>query len=207
MNKCRLAAGAAVIGSLALLAGALHAGEPKATGQGEAGHQEMMDAWMKQNTPGEQQKMLMESVGTWRLEIKHWMPGAPEPMVSEGSAVRRSVYGGRYLQEEVEGPMPGTPEGFKGMGMFGYDNMAKKYFCTWFDNMSTGCMMATGDYNAATKTMTLTGKYTNPLTGAAESFKWVSKQIDKDHLLFESFVQGPDGKLMKEMEIMNTRTG
>jgi hypothetical protein len=53
---------------------------------------------------------------------------------------------------------------FPGHSIMGYDNAKKMFVNTWIDNMGSGMIFMTGTYDDATKSLTLTGKQTNPRT-------------------------------------------
>src|SRR5438105_7435104 len=104
----------------------------------------------------------------WKYTVKLWRSGdtSKKPQESKGTAVRKSIMDGRFVEMDVTGKMqmPG-PDGkpkemtFKGHGMEGYDNVKKKFIGTWMDNMGTGILMSEGDYDPATKSLTYTGEY------------------------------------------------
>jgi hypothetical protein len=116
----------------------------------------MMQKWQEAATPGPQHAMMAESAGTYKLTVKSWYVPGGEPEVSEATAEREMMMGGRYMKETVEGSM-GEGQTFKGMGLAGYDNVTGKHWSTWMDNMSTGLSKMTGDYDPETKTLTMTG--------------------------------------------------
>src|SRR5499427_3416990 len=135
---------------------------------GQPNPQEMMKQMMEMGKLNENHKMLADMDGSWNYGIKMWMNPDPnsKPEESKGTAVRKSVMGGRYVVMDVTGKMqmPG-PDGkmkdfeFKGQGTDAYDNAKQKFVSTWMDNMSTGIMMSEGSYDPATKTLTYTGEY------------------------------------------------
>ena len=110
---------------------------------------------------------------------------------------------GRYVQETAEGMFNGMP--FHGMGVYGYDNMEKKYVTSWVDNMGTGIMSTKGDASDDGKTMTFTGMGDDPMSGKEVPMRSVIHWMGKDQYHFEMYGPGPDGKEMKMMEITYTR--
>ena len=158
----------------------------------------------------ENHKMLADLDGSWSYVVTMWMaPGAP-PMKSTGTAVRKSMMGGRYFQMDVTGnmKMPGADGKmkdmeFKGHGMEGYDNVKKKFVGTWMDNRGTGIMMSEGDYDPATKTFTYTSEM-EPVPGMKTKVREVMKLTDKNHMTFEWY-ENQNGQENKTMEIAYTR--
>lgn len=169
---------------------------------------EMMKKWMEYATPGDAHKRLEFMLGKWDCEVKWWMEGMPEPMVSTSTCEIKWMFDGRFLQQDVSGPAEG-PEGkpFKGLGFFGYDNAKKQYNMIWFDNMGTGIMMGYGKYDEASKTLNYAGEYADPMSGN-QNKKWrsVFKVESDDKFTYETFTSGADGKEYREALITYTKT-
>lgn len=163
--------------------------------------QEMMAAYAKYATPGPEHAFLKSLSGTWKAVTKSWM-GPGEPQVSEGSAVRTMILGGRYLMDEFKSTFAGQP--FEGFGITGYDLYKKEYVGTWSDSMGTGILMSRGKMDASGKVMTMTGSYDDPVTGEKKVMKEVTKFVSPNQHVFEIWeIQG--GKEVKGMEITYTR--
>lgn len=163
----------------------------------------MMETWMKAMTPGPEHQMLADSAGEWKFTITSWMEEGGEPMVAEGTAVRTMELGGRVSVEVVESSMMGQP--FEGIGRTGYDNLKGEWWSTWTDNMSTGIMTMTGSYDEATHTWTWAGEGTDPMTGNAQKMKMTVVKEGEDKEVGTMWMAGPDGEMVKSMEIVYTR--
>ena len=162
----------------------------------------MMKAMMEYSTPGDMQKMLASMDGKWETEVTTMMDPSKPAEKSKGSTVNKMIMGGRYQQSMHSGNMMGMP--FEGMSITGYDNSKKVFVNTWVDNMGTGIMTMEGPYDAATKTIELKGKSTDPSTGKDCITRETLKIIDDKNQYMEMFVtQG--GKEMKMMEIKYTK--
>lgn len=190
----------------ALFAAPAFAGDPASQKDPAAGmsaqEKAMMEAYMKAATPGPMHELLKSGIGHWELTITNWMaPGAP-PQTSKATSDRRLAFGGRFVIEEAKGEsvVPGQPP-FEGMGISGYDNVSKKFFSTWMDNMGTGIMTSTGTYDASAKSWSYTGTYNDPLIGKAKTIRMVIKETDPSHATLEMFDKAPDGKEFKSMQI------
>jgi len=166
-----------------------------------AANDEMMKAWQESMTPGPMHEMLASGVGEWKAEVTMWMDPNQPPSTSEATTVIESMLGGRYFKATHTGMMMGMP--FEGFEISGYDNVKKKFFNVWIDNMGTGMMVSEGTYDEATKTLTYTGQMTDPM-GTDMNVREVIKKTDKDHSTFEMYVD-MGGKEMKNMEIKYTR--
>jgi len=163
-----------------------------------------MKAMMEAGTPGEQHKILAKSTGTWSADVTHWSADGAPPQKAAGTSVNTMLYGGRYQQSKFSGNMMGMP--FEGTTIMGYDNTEKKYFLTWIDNMSTAVMIASGNWDDANKSITLTGTMKNPANGRECDLKEVYKIVDDNTHAMEMY--GPDpktGNEYKMMEIKYTR--
>jgi hypothetical protein len=174
--------------------------------------QKMMQQMMELSKLNENHKLLANLAGTWTYTVKMWMNPDPsaKPTESKGTAVRKPMMGGRYFVGDFTGKMqmPGADgkmkdAEFKGMSVEGYDNVSKKFVSTWADNMSTGIMLSTGDYDPATKTFTYTAE-AEMMPGMKTKIRETVKVVDKDHHTFEWY-EDRGGKEAKTMEISYTR--
>ena len=183
---------------------------PMAAPGGQPDETEMMKQMMELARLNENHKLLADLDGSWNYTVTMWMsPNAP-PMKSTGTAVRKSVMGGRYFTMDVTGKMKMPGEGgkmkdfeFRGMGTEGYDNAKKKFVGTWIDNMGTGIMTSEGDYDPASKTFTYTSEM-EPIPGMKTKIREVMKVTDKNHMTFEWY-ENRGGQEAKTMEINYTR--
>ena len=161
-----------------------------------------MEAMQKAMTPGDAHKALQPFVGKWDTKVTMWMaPGAP-PMVSTGTSESKWIMGNRYVEERFSGNFMGQP--FSGLGYTGYDNISKKYWGTWMDNMSTGVMSSVGTASDA-KSMSFTATMSDAMTGQPSTSDQKVTIIDKDHHMMEMWGAAPDGTKFKMMEIHYTR--
>lgn len=142
----------------------------------------MMEKWKEFATPNENHKVLDTLVGSWDHTVKWWMSPGGNPEESKGTSEIKWIMGGRYLQQLVQGTSMGQP--FEGMGITGYDNAKKEYNSIWIDNMGTGIMMTTGNYDPNTKTLTELGKYTDPIEGQ-KVIRGVTKSLTKTNILMK----------------------
>jgi Protein of unknown function (DUF1579) len=101
--------------------------------------------------------------------------------------------------------MMGMP--FEGLGTMGFDNAKKIFISTWVDNMGSGVMKMEGTWDAASKSLTLSGICTDPASGKDCTMREVYKVIDENTHMMEMYGPSPvDGKEMKTMEMKLTRT-
>lgn len=167
--------------------------------------QAAMEAMQQLGSPSEGHKALEPFVGTWTYTAQWWMSpdGAPESM--RGTTTSRLIFGGRFLQQEVRGEVEGQPP-FEGIGLTGYDNIRKEYSSAWLDNMSTGIMTGTGQFDHSTNTLTEHSDFSCPMTGEAHrTARAVWTVVDPDHNTYESYMRTPEGAEYKAMRIEYAR--
>lgn len=177
---------------------------------GEPSEEEMMKMMMELSKLNENHKLLADLVGEWDYTVKYWFDPSAPPNESKGVAVRKPIMDGRYFSMDVDGKMemPG-PDGkmqkldFKGKSIEGYDNVKKKFFGIWLDNMSTGPMIAYGTYDSSAKAWTYTGTM-EMMPGQETKFREVVKVLSPDEHVFE-FYEDRGGKEVKTMEITYKR--
>lgn len=179
---------------------------------GQPNPEEMMKQMMELSKLNENHKLLASLDGNWNYTIKFWMNPDPnaKPQESKGTAVRKSVMGGRYVTMDVSGKMqmPGADGKmkdvqFKGMGTEGYDNVKKKFVASWIDNMGTGIEFSEGTYDPASKTFTYTSEM-EPVPGMKTQVREMIKIADNNHMSLEWY-ENQGGQEKKTMEIAYTK--
>lgn len=174
------------------------------TSFGQSDSATMMKNWQNYMTPGAMHKMLASWSGKWNADITLYggQPGMP-PSNSKGTSESKMVLNGLYQESVHKATMMGMP--FEGHETIGFDNLKKVFVASWIDNMGSGIMNMEGTWDAATKSITLTGKTIDPMSGQMVSEREVFKVIDDNNQMLEMYGQGYDGKEMKMMEIKYTR--
>jgi Protein of unknown function (DUF1579) len=163
----------------------------------------MMAAYMKYATPGEGHKKLEPLVGSWTFTGKFWMDPSAPPTEGKGTAERKWILDGRFVQETVKGQMTGMPT-FEGFAITGYDNVQKKYVGFWIDSMGTSMSNSTGSMDAAGKVYTGEHEDFDPAMGKKIKVKDVLRFESKDKQTITSY-RIEDGKEVKMMELTLTR--
>lgn len=162
----------------------------------------MMKAWTDWMTPGEMHKWMANMTGTWSGDVTtFWDPANPEK--SKATATVKMIYNGLYQTSEFSGSMMGQP--FQGQGLLAYDNAKKQFVNTWIDNMGSGVLIMTGQYDPKTKTLHLKGTQTDPMTGSDMPFREDVEFPNNDTQVMTMYGPGMDGKEMRMMEIRMTR--
>lgn len=164
--------------------------------------EEEMAAWMAVATPGPEHARLAADAGEWTVTSKAWMDPSAPPEVSTGSASIRMIFDGRFQVMDYENSMMGMP--FRGMGVTGFDLLSKKYVGSWCDSMGTMMMFSEGTYDPATKALTMTSKWRDPL-GREVLSRHVSTWPDADHMTFTMHCATGGQPECQVMELLFTR--
>ena len=163
----------------------------------------MAEAKIK-GAPSEHHKVLDSLAGDWNHTVTWKMGPDAAPQQSQGTNTNQWIMGGRFLQSESQGQMMGEP--FHGMGILGYDNVKEEYTSVWIDDMSTGMMSSTGQYDEASKTISEKGTFSCPMTGEKNmEYRAEWKITDPNQYSYSMYQKGPDGREFKGLEVVYTR--
>jgi len=166
--------------------------------QSKQDQQKAMEAYMKMMATNENHAHLGMFAGEWNMTSKAWMMPGQAPETSQTTAQGEMILGGRFLKMNYKGTMFGQP--FEGVQIVGYDNMKKKYITFWIDSSSTAFFLTEGTRDEASKTMTETGVWPDPMTGGTMKVKGITKMVSPDEFTYEMYMVGPDGKEFKSLE-------
>lgn len=179
------------------------AAAPAADGKkAEASMEETMKAYEAVGKPGPQHAWIARSAGHWKTSMKMWNPDGSAMDGGAGDMKCKMTMGGRFLAMDFKSNFMGQE--FQGAGMMGYNNIDKRFECTWYDTMTTGIMMMTGQASPDGKVLTMTGPCTEP-DGTKCEMKQVSTWAS-DTSYTEVFSKIIGGKEVKQMEITYTKS-
>jgi hypothetical protein len=168
--------------------------------------EEMMQEWMRLKTPGPQHELLKGLQGTW-VGTGTWTEMGMSSKFTE-EATSKLVYDGRFLQtaskmtSEAAGGMPAMS--MSSLMFLGYDNAREKYTMAMVGDWSTSIGAAEGTYDAATKTLTMTGVEVMG-AGRERTFRMVQTLTSADAWTFEMFFTPPGGEEAKAGEAVYKR--
>jgi hypothetical protein len=183
---------------LAVWAGRTRAEEAKSIPSPDA----LLKIMAEAGKPGPEHRKLEPFVGNWTVSVKLWTaPGQP-PAEVKGTAERRWIMGGRFVQETVKGECDG--KSFEGLGLLGYDNTAKKFttvkacgLCGTIANRLSTCDASGSKFTCATEECCpLSGQKVN---GRDETI------IESNDRIVTNVFKTIDGKELKVMEIVSIR--
>jgi hypothetical protein len=164
--------------------------------------QAMMEVYRKLAIPGAPHKVLASLAGSWTTRTKGWMNPDEPPMESTGVCEQKMLLGGRYLLQEYNSEMMGSP--FTGYNLVGYDNHTGKYASIWIDSMSTGLYYFEGTGSADGRTITQECSYDDPVRGPM-LWRSVTTIVDDNTMEYTMYTTPKGGKEEKMMEMTVTR--
>ena len=167
--------------------GAREQGQGREQAEPDTGSMEAaMEAWTASMTPGRAHEVMNSLVGDWTTTTRMWWggEGSGDPMVSTGEATVAWVLDGRFLEERSKGTLMGQP--MVGRGLYGFDNVKKKYTALWVDTMSTAMYFGEGTLSQDGDIITYFGEMNEPMTGEHDkTVKYVNRMVDKNTRIFE----------------------
>lgn len=171
--------------------------------QAQSSMDDMMKMAQQMAAPGEQHKLLAKLAGNWKFTGKFFMPGQP-PMEFAGRSENKLILGDRFLQVNGFSESQNPSLKVQSMTVYGFDKRIGKYTAWGIDTWGTYSVSAAGDYDAQTKTITLSGENEEPGMGKIP-FKFILKLIDDAHYSLELHMQYPGMGWQKQMEMMHER--
>jgi hypothetical protein len=166
---------------------------------------EDMQACMQAATPGKMHELLAKDVGEWTGKTTMYMGPDGPPMTSECTSTVSKLLDDRFIKVEMKGDMPGMGP-YQGGGIYGYDNVSKKFVSSWIDNYSTGIMQGEGDLSRDGKSITWDYKFSCPIVKKKVSMKEVDTKTSENTKTLEMWTDDPKtGKNYKMMNIELTR--
>jgi hypothetical protein len=149
-----------------------------------------MEAWMAAAKPGKEHEAMKRMEGTFDVEVEIVEQPGATPEKSKGTQKSATIMGGRYLQADYTGEAMGQT--FHGVSLSGYDNLKKKHFSAWIDDMGTGILIAEGTASPDGKVITLRGQHVDP-AGRQRNYRWVTTIESDDRYTFDWFDSDANG--------------
>lgn len=194
---------AALCFSLCLLAAPAFAEKSKAPGEAE------VNAIIERAAPSDTNNInvLSPLSGEWEYSVSVWLKPGVEPQKATGKMTSDMVLGNRFLSSTIMGSVnvAGHETPLNGQGLIGYDNAKESFSSVWTDTLSTGMTIGNGKYDEKAKTITETGRFTNPFNGAEEKFRAETRLVDAGNYERTVYTTGKSGKEAKLMEFQFTK--
>lgn len=158
----------------------------------------------KLNSPGPKHERLDPLVGDWTLSIREWKSPEDEAVELNGTASRRWILDGRFLEERAEqATQQGVPR--RSTRYIGYDRGSELYELVWMTNEATAIFRERGRYDPDTNVFVTTGERISPVSGIVYLTSSELKIESPDRHRLSVFVTGTRGVRWKELEIIYTR--
>lgn len=152
------------------------------------------DPWTVYMTPTSIHELFSKYEGEFQMEIE--MNGLNEPVLISSS--HKMILGGRFLELKQKGKMMGMD--YESIYTIGYNTIDSTISMTTITNMGTGTLTLQGEWNENTKTATLYGKLTNPVSKQSINVRQTLEFIDDNTILIQSFDQEEDKPEKKTVE-------
>ena len=143
--------------------------------------------WTPQK-PGPEHEALRPFEGRWDADIRHCARHG-DSEASKGTESVELRLGGFWLFSDFASTMKNQP--FQGHAMLGYDQNRKRYVSTWCSSSSSDLVLFEGDYDKASKTLTMKADCVGP-DGKPMKLQTVQRVVDPDHTEFRLVALGAD---------------
>jgi len=151
--------------------------------------------------PGPEHARLAAMVGTWDVEMSIWsQPGRPALTVKATSTIR-ALFGGLFVEEQIEGALMGTP--FTTMAWTGFNTDTRKYEATRIASTNPIRIAETGVFDEKTKRFELSADYS--MAGDTWHQRTVIEQTSRDVMIAASYLRFGAVPEWKGVEIKYTR--
>ena len=158
------------------------------------------DPWTVYMTPSAIHELLSKYEGEFQMQIE--MTGLKEPVIMNSS--HKMILGGRFLELKQKGKMMGMD--YESIYTIGYNTIDHTFSMTTITNMGTGTLALQGEWDENTRTATLYGQLTNPVSKQTINVKQTITLLDDDTLLIESFDKEGDNPEKKTVQYKFVRT-
>lgn len=161
------------------------------------------DPWAEYMTPSNVHTLFKQYEGNFTMDISMSMGDGKEPSIVTVNSEHNMLLGGRFLEMKQHGNMMGMD--YQSIITLGFNNTDKKFALTTITNMGTGTLSLFGDWNDKSKSATLSGSLTNPVSKNTITVKQVVTFVDNDTILIESYDKEGDNPEKKTVQYKLSR--
>lgn len=161
------------------------------------------DPWRVYMTPSAIHTLFSQYTGTFKMEITMAMGEGKEPLIVTVNSEHTMLLGGRFLEMKQHGTMMGMD--YQSIITLGFNNTDKKFALTTITNMGTGTLSLFGDWDDKSKSATLFGELTSPVSKKTIKIKQVVTFVDNNTILIESYDKIDDKPEKKTIQYKLTR--
>ena len=153
--------------------------------------------------PQKEHQWLEQLAGEWTSVMEASMGPDQPPMKCEGTQSAEMI-GGRWLAATGQGEMMGQP--MTSVLTLGFDPAKEKYVGTFICSCGNELWTYEGKLSDDGKKLVLDTEGPNMMApGTTSKYRETIEVKDKDHYVFTSSMEGPDGKMIKFMTADYTR--
>ena len=156
------------------------------------------DPWSVYMTPTEIHTLFSQYTGSFKMEMTVSMGKDKEPTIFTINSDHQMLLGDRFLELKQQGDMMGMD--YQCVTILGFNTIDKQVALTTITNMGTGTLSMFGEWDEKTKSATLYGQLTNPVTKNTINVKQTISFPDKDTILIESYDQEGDKPEIKSVQ-------
>jgi hypothetical protein len=153
--------------------------------------------------PTKEHELLKQFAGDWKLTAEAEAAPGQEPIKAEGTE-SATMLGEFWLIGKSDSKMAGMSN--SSVLTIGYDPKEEQYIGTFYCTADSTLWKYAGEMDESGKKLTLKTEgpsMFDPMKTA--KYREVLELVDPDHKTFTSFIEGPDGKWMKMVEMKYER--
>ncbi len=153
--------------------------------------------------PQQEHQWLEQLAGEWNAVMEGTAGPDQPPMKCEGTQSAK-IIGGRWLAATGQGEMMGVP--MTSVLTLGFDPAKKTYVGTVISSCANELWTYEGHLSDDGKKLVLDTEGPNMMNpGTTSKYQETIEVKDKDHYVFTSSIEGPDGKMVQFMTAEYTR--
>lgn len=165
--------------------------------------EQLQKALVEAGKPAEQHAILANLAGSWKA-TSMWRATPEQKFVkSVANSKRNVILNGLFIKEDYDAPSKQQP--FKGLGIWGYDKVSKKFTSAWVDTMSSSIWNSEGELDKSGKKIAFSGSGSDPITGAPKKVRSELEIVNKNKSIFRMYDTAVNGKEFKNLEIVYDR--
>lgn len=168
------------------------------TPSGQMSKEDMMKKWTEANALTSHHAALSSFAGEWVAHATRYDADGSVEGKSVDAATNSVILDGRILMLEYEGDWEGKP--FHGLGFTGYDTVRKEHYTVWFDNFSTGPMIARGKAQESDDVVRVVAEQINPVDGMPYQEELVTTIVSDDEHRLDMYMTS-HGHRMHQMKV------
>lgn len=169
----------------------------KAQAAPQARIQDTLARYQTWSRPGPEHGWLSPLEGEFRAKVT-WRAMGQEHLLATGVCHNRFILGGRFLEVKLESGEADSR--FEGLTLYGYDSRKRQFFALSMDNLSTRFLQPWGTFDPVTRSLIMSGKDRDEVTGAAIKYRLHLKIESQERHVVQVFLDGATGPPVKILD-------